>query len=347
MSDSFKKYVKIVGRGQRTGRCLTQDEAHDAFRLLLSGQCTAEQRGAFLMLLRVREETPEELAGFLKAVRVFTVPEMKKVKADLDVGCYAGKRRHLPWFLLSVVALAQQGYRIFLHGAQEPDSQRLYLNTVMEALNLPLAYTPSQANDFIDQFGFAYLGLDKVNPQLDSLIQLRAKLGLRSCANTLARMLKPSFGSSSFQGVFHRHVDKKHATIGQLLNEPNLLCFRGEGGEVEYNPEREVESYRVQGQHLVKETIPALLGHWQIKSKTLDISLLSSAYTTDDASTYALKAITGTMALMLSAINNNTWVESLIDAQNIWQNRDRTTFIKHVTSTIEQTREQQCVNHFH
>jgi anthranilate phosphoribosyltransferase len=347
MSDSFKQYVKILGRGQRSGRSLSRDEAYKAFCLLLSGRCTPEQRGAFLMLLRVREETPEELAGFLTATREFSVCEMGQIEADIDIGCYAGKRRHLPWFLLSVLALAQHGYRIFMHGTQEPDSKRLYLNIVMEGLGLPVASTPLHAANLLDQDGFAYLGLDKINPALDNLIQLREQLGLRSCANTLARMLKPTSGSSSFQGVFHRHVDEKHATIGQLLDEPNLLCFRGEGGEVELNPEREVISFRVQGQQVIKEVVPALLEQWQIKSKKLDISILAHVYTTGGGGAYAQAAVTGTMALMLSAINNNTWAESLHNAQNIWQKRDKTAFIKHTISTTKNAREQQCVHHFH
>lgn len=335
---------------------MTQDEAYDAFRLLLAGDCTPEQRGAFLMLLRVREETPEELAGFLKAVREFTVPQMRQVEADLDVGCYAGKRRHLPWFLLSVMALAQEGYRIFLHGTQEPDSKRLYLNTVMQSLGLPIASTPQQAATLLKQNGFAYLDLNKINPALDHLIQLREQLGLRSCANTLARMLKPSAGSSTFQGVFHRHVDERHATIGQLLNEPSLLCFRGEGGEVELNPERAVTSFRVTGQQVIKENIPALLEQWQVKSKELDIPTLTRVYKTGDGGQYAQAAITGTMALMLSLIKGESWHSTMDIAQNIWRNRDRSAFMNQATKTTTQTHitsktkhagEQQCVNHFH
>lgn len=59
-----------------------------------------EQLGAFLMLLRIKEETPAEVAGFVRAAkRRFTLPEPKPV-VDLDWSSYAGKRRQLPWFLL-------------------------------------------------------------------------------------------------------------------------------------------------------------------------------------------------------------------------------------------------------
>ena len=53
----FVPYLQAIGRGQRSGRTLTQDEACVAMTLLLENKITPEQRGAFLMLLRVREET--------------------------------------------------------------------------------------------------------------------------------------------------------------------------------------------------------------------------------------------------------------------------------------------------
>ena len=50
-------------------------------------QVTPEQKGAFLMLLRVREETPEELAGFLQALRQCNSPSIPALSVDLDMGC--------------------------------------------------------------------------------------------------------------------------------------------------------------------------------------------------------------------------------------------------------------------
>jgi anthranilate phosphoribosyltransferase len=201
---------------------------------------TAEQKGAFLMLLRVREETAEELAGFSQAFRAFTPTTISELAVDLDMGCYAGKRRHLPWFLLAVMLLAKSGKRIFLHGTHEPDSKRLYLKQVLPQLGFDIAQNPQQAKETLQTFGFAYMDLKQINPQLDDIIQLREQFGLRSCANTLARMLNPSNADNSLQGIFHRHVDEKHRKTAALLEDQNVLCFRGEGGEVEFNPLRDV-----------------------------------------------------------------------------------------------------------
>ena len=128
---------------------------------------------------------------------------LTKLTADLDMGCYAGKRRHLPWFFLAVMLLAQQGKRIFLHGTHEPDSKRLYLKEVLPQIGFDVAQDSGQARIALDTFGFAYMDLKHINPQLDDIIQLREQFGLRSCANTLARMLNPSNATHSLQGIFH------------------------------------------------------------------------------------------------------------------------------------------------
>ena len=127
MTTPFKDYINMVGRGQRAGKTLSQQQAYDAMSQILQGKVLPEQLGAFLMLLRVREETAEELAGFTQACREYVEPEFSQIQADLDIGCYAGKRRHLPWFILAMLLLTQQGKKVFLHGTHEPDSKRLYL----------------------------------------------------------------------------------------------------------------------------------------------------------------------------------------------------------------------------
>ena len=62
MQQPFSEYIKIIGKGQKGGRSLTRDEAYHAMKMVLANEVTGDQRGAFLMLLRTREETPEEVS---------------------------------------------------------------------------------------------------------------------------------------------------------------------------------------------------------------------------------------------------------------------------------------------
>lgn len=320
----FKHYICIIGRGQRAGRTLTQQEAYQAMKMIINGEVTNEQKGAFLMLLRVREETPEELAGFTQAFREKTSDGLTNLNVDLDMGCYAGKRRHLPWFFLAVMALAQSGRKIFLHGTHEPDSNRLYLNEVMVDLGFRTASDFEQVKEDLGTTGFSYMDLASFNQPLDEIIQLREQFGLRSCANTLARMLNPSCAPKSLQGVFHRHVDEKHRQTAALLEEHGVLCFRGEGGEIEYNPERDVVLHKyLNGEQSCVE-VEATLDNWVMKPRKLDPAYLISVWQEEVEDHYGLQAILGSLSIMLILLDELDWSDAQKLSEVIWHNRNKT-----------------------
>ncbi|WP_158769715.1 glycosyl transferase family protein [Paraglaciecola sp. L1A13] len=325
----FKEFIRIIGRGQRAGGTLTQVQAYKAMGMLINDEITPEQKGAFLMLLRVREETAEELAGFIQAFREVNHPQLAALPIDIDLGCYAGKRRHLPWFLLAVVAIAQAGKKVFLHGTHEPDSNRLYLKDVLPQLGINVAKNALEATKQLDLVGFSYMDLADINPKLDAMIQLRSQFGLRSCANTLARMLNASHAPCSLQGVFHRDVDRKHSHCAVLVNQqtPNknntILCFRGEGGEVEYNPERDVTLHLAHGDIESTVDVPASLSHWVTKPRTLEVSQLVTVWQGGETNEYATHTIIGSLSLMYLLIDNISLAEAQVKAQQCWQARNK------------------------
>ncbi len=111
----FAQFIRIIGKGKTGARSLTYDEAYQAFSMILRNEVLDVQLGAFLMLLRVKEESVEELAGFVQATR--DQLQFKPLQVDLDWSSYAGKRRHYPWFLLAALTLAKHGYKVVMHGA--------------------------------------------------------------------------------------------------------------------------------------------------------------------------------------------------------------------------------------
>ena len=69
----FAEFVRILGKGKRGARGLTREEARAAMTLLLEGKVEDTQLGAFLMLLRHKEESAEELAGFTEALTTASI----------------------------------------------------------------------------------------------------------------------------------------------------------------------------------------------------------------------------------------------------------------------------------
>ena len=116
----FAPYIRILGKGKTGTRSLDFGEARRAFGMLLRDEVEDLQRGAFLMLLRVKEETGEELAGFVTACRDVMQAPPEALQADLDWSSYAGKKHQHPWYLLSLLLLGQAGYRVLVHGCRRP-----------------------------------------------------------------------------------------------------------------------------------------------------------------------------------------------------------------------------------
>ena len=133
----FAQYVRILGKGRRGSRSFTEDEAFQAMKMILEAKVEDVQLGAFLMLLRVKEESAEELSGFVKAAKAHLNVKVKTTP-DLDWSSYAGKRRHLPWFILSALLLSDNNYKIFMHGASGHTVGRIYTESVLNYLNLPV-----------------------------------------------------------------------------------------------------------------------------------------------------------------------------------------------------------------
>ena len=187
----FAPFVRILGRGKSLTRSLTEAEAEEAMAMILNGDALPEQIGAFLMLLRLKEESPEEIAGFVRAARQRMKIPADAPRVDLDWSSYAGKRRQLPWFLIAALTLAGSGYRVFMHGGEGHTEGRVYTSTALAALGLAVSKDLAAAAAALAEHRFAYATLESMSPELGDMMGLRPILGLRSPVHTFARMLNP------------------------------------------------------------------------------------------------------------------------------------------------------------
>ncbi|MDH5257897.1 MAG: glycosyl transferase family protein, partial [Gammaproteobacteria bacterium] len=254
----FAQYIRILGKGKRGSRGLTEEEAFDSMKMVLNGEVEECQLGAYLMLLRVKEESPEEVAGFVKAIKTtFTVPN-NAPQVQLDWSSYAGKRRHLPWFLMSALLLAENNISVFMHGAEGHTAGRIYTREILDQFGLSACQSFEQASDALTTQNFAYLPLEFMSPIMHRIIQMRPLLGLRSPVHTIARMLNPFKAECEIQGIFHPSYRDTHQHAAILLEQPRLSVFKGEGGEIERNPDQKCLVKSVINGQLSEEEWPAL-----------------------------------------------------------------------------------------
>ncbi|OHX35689.1 glycosyl transferase [Methylomonas sp. LWB] len=319
----FAEFIKILGKGKKGARPLTQDEAYRAMKMILAdGQVEPIQLGAFLMLMRVKEETCEELAGFVAAARE-TFQFRHEVSVDLDWSSYAGKRRHLPWFLLSTLLLADNGIKVFMHGAGGHTQGRLYTENVLNALGLPPAASIAEAADQLQRGNFSYLSLEHICPKLFDMINLRPIMGLRSPVHTLVRLLNPFDASHSIQGIFHPSYRQVHQKAALLLNQAHMAVLKGEGGETERNPDVECLVQSVHGDELSDEVWPALFERRHMKAEELDPQLLARVWRGEIDDEFAVASITGTAAVALKLLGRaGSQAEAEQLAKDYWRKRD-------------------------
>lgn len=320
----FARFIQILGRGKSLTRALTVEEAQEAMSMILAGEVLPEQLGAFLMLLRIKEESPAEIAGFVLAARQAMPLPSPLPKADLDWSSYAGKRRQLPWFILSAKLLARNGVRILMHGAEGHTAGRVYTREVLARLGIPVATSFSEAAAHLGQRNFAYLPLEHISPELARLINLRPILGLRSPVHTLSRMLNPFAAPVMLQGIFHPGYMAIHQGAALLLGQPHMAVFRGEGGEIERRPNKPCEVLTVHEGTLAEERWPALLPEPRQPSDDMELDRLPAVWRGGVTDEYGEAAITGTLAIALKALGrarNQEEAQSL--AESLWAARDR------------------------
>jgi len=322
----FAEIIRILGKGKKGSRPLTQEEAYRAMRMILADEVLPVQLGAFLMLMRVKEETPEELAGFVTAARETFAPHIGQTQVDLDWSSYAGKRRHLPWFLLSALLLAENGIRILMHGSEGHTAGRLYTANVLPYLGLQPANSLQEAQQQLEQRRFAYLSLEHFCPKLNEIIELRPILGLRSPVHTLVRLLNPFNAAYSIQGIFHPSYRPVHQQASALLQQDSAV-LKGEGGETERNPDVDCLVQSVHNGELSDENWSALFTHRHVKAEQLDpeqLALLWQGKIEDD---FAVATIIGTAAVALKLLGK---ADSQSQAQQLasdyWLNRDVAAF---------------------
>ncbi len=251
----FARFLRIVARGDTLSRPLDFDEATEAMRMILRGEAEPVQIGAFLAVLRYRQESPSEIAGFVRAARALRqVPQ--SAAADLDWPSYADVHRQLPYFVLAALLIAETGTRVLIHGIE--GSGPVTTIATLGMLGISLSPTADSAARALERDHFAYLPLGVACPALRRLFNLRPILGLRTGANTVARELNPFNAPHQMQGVFHPNYVTKHLAASRLIGQANAAIFKGGAGEVQRNPQKACRVTLLRDQEATEEVWPVL-----------------------------------------------------------------------------------------
>ncbi len=324
----FAQYVRILGKGRQGSRALNAEESYEAMRMIMADEVQPIQLGAFLMLMRVKEETGPEVAAFVRAIRETIRVPADAPKVDLDWSSYAGKKRILPWYILAALLLAQNGVRIFMHGASGHTAGRIYTKNVLPELGVPVAHSLEEAAMQMDHQNFAYLDLEHLSPKLHEIIEMRPLLGLRSPVHTIARELNPFGADYVLQGIFHPGYRDIHQESAKALGQPHAATIKGEGGEIERNPDLPCLIRMLHDGEFSEEEWPPMFEKRHVRPDEMNIADLMTVWKGDKEDEYAAASVVGTVAVALYLMGRAASREEAENqAWDMWNARNKSSLL--------------------
>jgi len=229
----ISQYIKEIGRGKDGARSLSREQAADLFGQVLDRSVTDLEIGGFCLAMRIKGETPTEMAGFLDATatRLDALPASDRPLVVLP--SYNGARKLPVLTPLLALLLAREGLPVLLHGTAT-ESQRVFVPNVLAALGMPML----SATRKIATGEVAYAATELLCPGLKSLLDVRRAVGLRNPAHSLVKLMSPCAGPSLVVSSYTHpeYAISMGATFSLMRSHAMLL--RGTEGEVVADPRR-------------------------------------------------------------------------------------------------------------
>jgi anthranilate phosphoribosyltransferase len=243
-------YIKEIGRGARGARPLNREQAADLFGQVLDGTVTDLETGAFCLAMRIKGETPDEMAGFLDATHARLARFPATGRPLVVLPSYNGARRLPVLTPLLALLLAREGLPVLVHGAAT-ESTRVLASNVLAALDVP----PLAAIRPIANGEAVFAPTELLSPGLKRLLDVRRVVGLRNPGHSVVKLMQPTQGACVVVGSYtHPAYAESMAATFELLGMTALLS-RGLEGESVADPRRtaQVDSF-VRGRRVALQT---------------------------------------------------------------------------------------------
>lgn len=195
--DAFKPLIAKAAAGLP----LTAEEAQTAFDQMLSGETTPAQMAGFLMALRVRGETVDEIKGAVSAMR----GKMLAVKAPANamdvVGTGGDASGSWNVSTLAGIIVAACGVPVAKHGNRAASSKSGAAD-VLQALGVKIGGSPEKVADILAKTGFSFMLAPAHHPAMRNVAPVRTELGTRTMFNMLGPLSNPANVNRILLGIF-------------------------------------------------------------------------------------------------------------------------------------------------
>jgi anthranilate phosphoribosyltransferase len=248
------------------GHDLSLDEARTAMNEIMSGEATSAQIAGFLVALRAKGETADEIAGCAEAMREHVL-RVRPQRSDLvDIVGTGGDGANT--FNISTAAAlvaAGAGAAIAKHGNRAASSASGAAD-VLEALGFRLELPPERIERSIDELGFGFLFAQAHHPAMRHAAPVRRELATRTVFNVLGPLTNPADARALMLGVYSPTLTRTLAEALVRLGTTRAYVVHGAGGIDELSP---------CGPNLVCEVDAATLREYELDPQELGVERCS------------------------------------------------------------------------
>ncbi len=218
------------------GRDLNRDEARRVMGSIMDGEATPAQIGGFLVALRLKGETTEEIAGCAEAMREHVLA-VKPQRGDLvdTAGTGGDGARTFNISTAAALVAAAAGAGVAKHGNRAVSSASGSAD-VLEALGFSLELEPERIERSIDELGFGFLFAPTHHPAMRHAAPVRRELAARTVFNVLGPLTNPAGARAQVVGVYAPELVPTIADVLLSLGATRAFVVHGAGGVDELSP---------------------------------------------------------------------------------------------------------------
>ena len=208
---------------------LTRDEAYNIMLSIMSGEYDDAQIAGFLMALRAKGETVDEIAGFAQAMRekMLTI-QLETTAIDM---CGTGGDA-LGTFNISTAAtfvIAGAGVHVAKHGNRSMTSKSGSAD-VLQALGISIDKSVEESTEDIENIGLGFMFAPAYHPAMKHAIGARKALATRTVFNILGPLCNPADVKAQAMGIFHPELTDVQANVLKALGSTDVMVFHGRDG---------------------------------------------------------------------------------------------------------------------
>jgi len=220
--------VEAIGKVVEGGD-LEMDEAASVMNEIMSGDATPAQFGAFVTALRIKGETPDEIAGMARVMREKSLHV--RVDGPTVDTCGTGGDASRTFNISTTVGfvLAGLGEKVAKHGNRAM-SGACGSADVLEALDVNIELGPEGVARCIEEAGYGFMFAQKFHPSMKFAAGPRREIGIRTVFNILGPLTNPAGASAQLIGVADPAVGEKMATVLGMLGSKHALVVHGSEG---------------------------------------------------------------------------------------------------------------------